>query len=88
MGVVLGPGRKVLVEKSHTLEQHSSMFTRALIRFAFFATLSSAAMPAGAAAFFPNGQCALVVASRPSVADARAYILENGWANLGIRIHE
>lgn len=57
------------------------MFTRALIRFAFCSSLALFAVPADAANFFPNGQCALVVASRPSVAEARSYILENGWAN-------
>lgn len=58
------------------------MFTRALIRFACSSSLVVSGLPAAAAAFFPNGQCALVVASRPSVEEARTYILENGWANL------
>lgn len=29
--------------------------------------------------FFPNGQCAIVVASRQSLVEARAWIMANGW---------
>lgn len=58
------------------------MFTRSLVRFVTSSTLAWAAAPAGAVEFFPNGECAIVIASRPSVVQSRAYILENGWANL------
>lgn len=53
---------------------------------ALFAALSLAswglgALAASAQGFIPYDQCAVVVASRPNLVAARAYIYEHGWEN-------
>lgn len=59
-----------------------------LLRFFFSALLGiTCASAADAQSYFPSGSCAVVVAARPSVQEARSYIWANGWQDIA-RIFE
>lgn len=59
-----------------------------VLRFFCSALLGmTGASAADAQSFFPSGSCAVVVAARPSVQEARNYIWENGWQDVA-RIFE
>ena len=55
------------------------MLKKYISRMALTLPLVWAADLAQAQGFFPTGQCAIVVASRQSVAEARAWIIVNSW---------